>query len=155
MGRRVHPECGEALALASRANARKLRAFRAIDPVHASGVRWHRSCEKAAHASKPEPSADACAASSSGSGSRPPRRPARRAPGPALRDLPEREYRALLEGVALGQRAARAPARSPELSRMLEDFASELQKLDEGLRLLNAFLARLREQTLEPARTLH
>ena len=71
------------------------------------------------------------------------------------RDLPEREYRALLEGVALGQRAARAPARSPELSRMLEDFASELQKLDEGLRLLNAFLARLREQTLEPARTLH
>jgi hypothetical protein len=71
------------------------------------------------------------------------------------RDLPEREYRALLEGVVLGQRAARPPARSPELSRMLEDFASELQKLDEGLRLLTAFLLRLREQTLEPARTLH
>ena len=71
------------------------------------------------------------------------------------RDLPEREYRALIEGVAIGQRAARVPARSPELSRMLEDFASELQKLDEGLRLLTAFLARLREQTLEPARTLH
>jgi hypothetical protein len=71
------------------------------------------------------------------------------------RDLPEREYRALLEGVAIGQRVARAPARSPELSRMLEDFASELQKLDEGLRLLTAFLSRLREQTLEPARTLH
>jgi len=71
------------------------------------------------------------------------------------RDLSEREYRALLEGVVLGQRAARSPARSPELSRMLEDFASELQKLDEGLRLLTAFLSRLREQTLEPARTLH
>jgi len=71
------------------------------------------------------------------------------------RDLPEREYRALLEGVAIGQRAARAPARSPELSRMLEDFASELQKLHEGLRLLTAFLSRLREQTVEPARTLH
>ena len=70
------------------------------------------------------------------------------------RDLPEREYRALLEGVAIGQRAARA-ARSPELARMLADFASELQKLDEGLRLLTAFLSRLREQTLEPARTLH
>jgi hypothetical protein len=70
------------------------------------------------------------------------------------RELPAREYRALLEGVAIGQRAARA-ARSPELSRMLADFASELQKLDEGLRLLTAFLSRLREQTLEPARTLH
>lgn len=70
------------------------------------------------------------------------------------RELPEREYRALLEGIAIGRRAVRAP-RSPELARMLEDFASELQKLDEGLRLLTAFLARLREQTLEPARTLH
>jgi hypothetical protein len=71
------------------------------------------------------------------------------------RDLHEREVRALLEGVILGQRAARQSARSPELSRMLEDFASELQKLDEGLRLLTAFLSRLREQTVEPARTLH
>ena len=71
------------------------------------------------------------------------------------RDLPEREYRAMLEGVALGQRTARAQLRSPELSRMLEDFARELQKLDEGLRLLNAFLSRLREQTLEPTQTLH
>ena len=71
------------------------------------------------------------------------------------RELPEREYRALLEGVAIGQRAARVPPGSPELSRMLADFASELQKLDEGLRLLTAFLSRLREQTLEPSRTLH
>ena len=72
------------------------------------------------------------------------------------RDLPEREYRALLEGVILGQRAARQTARSPELKRMLEDFAAEVQKLDEGLRLITAYLSRLREQTaLEPARTLH
>ena len=72
------------------------------------------------------------------------------------RDFSEREYRALLEGVVLGQRAARQPARSPELQRMLEDFAAEIQKLDEGLRLLTAFLARLREKTaLEPASTLH
>jgi hypothetical protein len=72
------------------------------------------------------------------------------------RGLPEREYRALLEGAILGQRAGRRPARSPELQRMLEDFAAELQKLDEGLRLLTAFLSRLREQTsVEPARTLH
>ena len=72
------------------------------------------------------------------------------------RGLPQREYRALLEGVRLGQRAAHQPARSPELQRMLEDFAAELQKLDEGLRLLTAFLSRLREQTeLPAARTLH
>src|SRR5262245_28547008 len=75
------------------------------------------------------------------------------------RDLPDREYRALLQGVILGQRAARQPAGSsgsPELQRMLEDFATELQKLDEGLRLIAAYLSRLREQTApEPARTLH
>ena len=72
------------------------------------------------------------------------------------RDLPDHEYRALLQGVILGQRAARQPSRSPELQRMLEDFATELQKLDEGLRLIAAYLSRLREQTsVEPARTLH
>ncbi|HKA16230.1 MAG TPA: hypothetical protein VKH41_14500 [Myxococcota bacterium] len=76
------------------------------------------------------------------------------------RDLPEREYRALLEGVILGQRAAREPARSPELQHMLEDFAVELQKLDEGLRVLAAYVKRLREfgrarPALSPARPLH
>jgi hypothetical protein len=39
---------------------------------------------------------------------------------------------------------------------MLEDFAAELQKLDEGLRVLTAFLSRLREQTeISATRTLH
>jgi hypothetical protein len=73
------------------------------------------------------------------------------------RELPDREYRALLEGVVLGRRAARAPLpKSPELHRMLEDFAAELKKLDEGLRLVTAYLSRLREKTsLEPVRTLH
>ena len=73
------------------------------------------------------------------------------------RELPEREYRALLEGVILGRRAARTPVeRTPELHRMLEDFATELKKLDEGLRLVTAYLSRLREKTsVEPARTLH
>jgi hypothetical protein len=71
------------------------------------------------------------------------------------RDLPEREYRALLQGVILGQ-SARQPASSRELQRMLEDFATEVQKLDEGLRLITAYLSRLREQTaVEPAHTLH
>jgi hypothetical protein len=72
------------------------------------------------------------------------------------RDLSEREYRALLQGVMLGQRAARQSVRAPELQRMLEDFATEVQKLDEGLRVIAAYLSRLREQTaLSPARTLH
>ena len=71
------------------------------------------------------------------------------------RELPEREYRALLQGVVLGQ-GARQPTGSRELQRMLEDFAAEVQKLDEGLRLITAYLSRLREQTApEPARTLH
>lgn len=72
------------------------------------------------------------------------------------RDLPDREYRALLQGVILGQRAARQRSGSPELQRMLEDFATELQKLDEGLRLIAAYLSRLREHAApDPARTLH
>jgi hypothetical protein len=76
------------------------------------------------------------------------------------RDLPEREYRAMLEGVILGQRAARQPAQSPELQRMLEDLASEIQKLDEGFRLISAYLSRIRDfqrsrRELESARTVH
>ena len=72
------------------------------------------------------------------------------------RRLPEREYRALLDGVVLGQRVGRGSiAASPELARILENFASELKKLDEGLRVLAAYLARLREQTAPAPRTLH
>lgn len=70
--------------------------------------------------------------------------------------LPAREYRALVDGVLLGQRASRPPA-TPELHRLLEDFAAELKKLDEGLRLLTSFLVRLRDQTAESGeeRVLH
>jgi hypothetical protein len=73
------------------------------------------------------------------------------------RALSEREFRALLDGVALGRRAAHLPApKAPELHRILEDFASELKKLDEGLRLLTAFLSRLRDHTaVEASKTLH
>jgi len=63
------------------------------------------------------------------------------------RALPEHEYRALVEGVVLGQRLARRGAPTPELCRILEDFAAEIQKLDEGLRLIAAYLSRLREHT--------
>jgi len=69
--------------------------------------------------------------------------------------LPAREYRALVDGVLLGQRASRPS--TPELHRLLEDFAAELKKLDEGLRLLTSFLVRLRDQTAAPGaeRVLH
>jgi len=71
------------------------------------------------------------------------------------RARPEREFQALLEGVALGRRAG--GPRTPELQRILEDFAAEMKKLDEGLRLLTAYLSRLREHAAPSAvaRTLH
>lgn len=76
------------------------------------------------------------------------------------RDLPQSEYRALLDGVRLGRDALpqSGPA-APELHRILEDFAAELKKVDEGLRVLSAYLTRLRDRSrLETApadRTLH
>ena len=89
-----------------------------------------------------------CAASSSGSGSR------RAEAGPLAERLAQLSGTCPSASTARCSRAWRSasapraqPARSPALARMLEDFASELQKLDEGLRLLTAFLSRLREQT--------
>ena len=63
--------------------------------------------------------------------------------------LPAREYRALLDGVLLAQRAKSRQARQPanELHRLLQDFAGELKKLDEGLQLLASYLVRIRKQT--------
>ncbi|MEM7413043.1 MAG: hypothetical protein AAF430_22615 [Myxococcota bacterium] len=66
--------------------------------------------------------------------------------------LPAAEYRALVEGVVLGQRLRRAGSGIHEsgtssLTPILEDFASELKKLDEGLRVLTAYLVRLRDET--------
>ena len=63
--------------------------------------------------------------------------------------LPTREYRALLDGVLLAQRAKSRAASQPsnELHRLLQDFAVELKKLDEGLQLLASYLVRIRDQT--------
>ena len=71
-------------------------------------------------------------------------------------ELPEAEYRALVEGVVLGTRAGAGQAEeSSGIQNLLEDFTCELKKLDEGLKLLTAYLTRLRDQTAEPTRTLH
>jgi hypothetical protein len=72
-------------------------------------------------------------------------------------ELPVREYLALLGGAPATSRPEPGQApRSPEFQRLLEDFASELKKLDEGLRVLMAFLARLRDHAVvEAPKTLH
>lgn len=72
-------------------------------------------------------------------------------------ELPVREVLALLGGAALARRPDPGQAPRPsEFHRLLEDFASELKKLDEGLRVLMAFLTRLRDHAaVEAPKTLH
>lgn len=75
-------------------------------------------------------------------------------------ELPEPEYRALVEGVVLGTRAGAGAGVSDQkagIQNLLEDFTSELKKLDEGLKLLTAYISRLRDQTSarEGPRILH
>ena len=68
-------------------------------------------------------------------------------------DLSAAEYAAVLEGVAAAygvhrqceSRSTRAESR--EIHRLVEDFAVELKKLDEGLRILSAYLVRMRERS--------
>jgi hypothetical protein len=78
-------------------------------------------------------------------------------------DLGDAEYEAVLEGVATAYgvyrddetRSARVETR--EIHRLIQDFAVELKKLDEGLRILSAYLLRIRERTRNPrgGRLLH
>jgi len=78
-------------------------------------------------------------------------------------DLGAAEYEAVLEGVAAAygvhsedeSRGARVETR--EIHRLVQDFAVELKKLDEGLRILSAYLLRIRERTKRPneGRLLH
>ena len=78
-------------------------------------------------------------------------------------DLGAAEYEAVLEGVAAAygvcrqdeNRSARVETR--EINRLVQDFAVELKKLDEGLRILSAYLLRIRERTKSPKpdRLLH
>lgn len=72
-------------------------------------------------------------------------------------ELPVRDYLALLGGAVLTpRRDPGEPPRSPEFQRLVEDFTSELKKLDEGLRVLMAFLTRLRDHAaVEVPKTLH
>lgn len=68
-------------------------------------------------------------------------------------DLSAAEYAAVLQGVAAAygvhrQRESQtARAESKEIHRLVQDFAVELKKLDEGLRILSAYLVRMRERS--------
>jgi hypothetical protein len=76
--------------------------------------------------------------------------------------LTEAQYRALLDGVAAAYGVHREEERVPqpapaEMQRLIQDFAVELQKLDEGLRLLSTYLLRIRDRTSggEPPQLVH
>ena len=68
-------------------------------------------------------------------------------------DLSATEYAAVLEGVATAYAVHRqcesqnARAEAREIHRLVQDFAVELKKLDEGLRILSAYLVRMRERS--------
>ncbi len=75
--------------------------------------------------------------------------------------LTEAQYAALLDGVAAAygvHRQEPRPAPAPvEMQRLIQDFAVELRKLDEGLRLLSTYLLRIRDRTNggDPPRMMH
>ena len=78
---------------------------------------------------------------------------------PRAARLSDEDYTLFLDGVAAahgGEDAHASESGAVELQRLMQDFAAELKKLDEGLRLLSAYLLRIRDRTRrEPSRTLH
>lgn len=76
-------------------------------------------------------------------------------------DLTPEEYAGVLSGVAAAygvhrQDAERQSPDAHEMERLMSDFAGELRKLDEGLRVLSAYLVRIRGRSLDEAKqTLH
>lgn len=69
-------------------------------------------------------------------------------------------YQAVIEAACtayVAQRRATAPEAGAEIQRLVQDFAVELQKLDEGLQLLSTYLLRIRDRARgdEAARLVH
>jgi hypothetical protein len=59
-------------------------------------------------------------------------------------------------GAGKGGSATKAVAELDELQRLMAGFAGELRKLEEALRILDAYLARMRTQTASSlGQTLH
>jgi hypothetical protein len=79
-------------------------------------------------------------------------------------DLSPDEYAAVLNGVATAYGVHREDREGPresasdvdEIQRLMQDFASELRKLEEGLQILSAYLCRMRNRAVrEPSHTVH
>jgi hypothetical protein len=74
----------------------------------------------------------------------------------------EPSWEAIVEGVEVayrvhrnGQESLRRSLRDlSELSRLVEDFGGELKKLDEGLKMLAAYLSRMRKQVCSEGRQI-
>jgi hypothetical protein len=69
-------------------------------------------------------------------------------------------YQVVLDAACASSAGQRRPARpdaAVEIQRLVQDFAVELQKLDEGLRLLSTYLLRIRDRARsdEQARLIH
>jgi hypothetical protein len=77
-------------------------------------------------------------------------------------DASEPSWEAIVEGVEVayrvhrnGQESLRRSLRDlSELSRLVEDFGGELKKLDEGLKMLAAYLSRMRKQVCSEGRQI-
>ena len=74
----------------------------------------------------------------------------------------EPSWEAIVEGVEVayrvhrnGQESLRRSLRDlSELSRLVDDFGGELKKLDEGLKMLAAYLSRMRKQVCSEGRQI-
>lgn len=73
-------------------------------------------------------------------------------------ELDDDAYTVFLDGCVAAQGAAgQAPvaeAGAAEIQRLVRDFAIELKKLDEGLKLLSAYLVRIRDRTGRDSRRI-
>ena len=79
---------------------------------------------------------------------------------PGVAELDPSAYAVVLEAASAAHAAQKdAQAETPpvEIQRLIQDFAVELQKLDEGLRLLSTYLLRIRDRSRSdrPVRLVH
>ena len=79
---------------------------------------------------------------------------------PRAGSLDRSAYQAVLDAACTtwgARRKAATPEPAQEIQRLVQDFAVELQKLDEGLRLLSTYLLRIRDRARsdESARLVH
>ena len=72
---------------------------------------------------------------------------------PRAAELSSDAYPAFIDGVAAAEGEPRNEAGAAEIQRLVQDFAIELKKLDEGLRLLSSYLLRIRDSTSQPPRS--